>query len=117
MSPFDGQRKPANSCDAEGEEFRDTFVLRLYITGSSRNSTAAIVNTRKICETHLGGHYDLEIIDVREDPSLALSEQIVAAPTLIKTFPLPSCRFIGDMSQTQRILDKLGVGAGGASAA
>jgi len=80
------------------------YVLRLYVTGTTRNSERAIVNTRKICEEHLRGRYDLEIVDIAEHPTLAEGEQIIAAPTLIKKLPLPLRRFIGDMSQTERIL-------------
>lgn len=80
------------------------YFLRLFITGTTRNSERAIVNTRKICEEHLQGRYDLEIVDISQHPALAEGEQIVAAPTLIKTLPLPLRRFIGDMSHTERIL-------------
>lgn len=80
------------------------YVLRLYVTGTTRNSERAIVNIRKICEEHLQGRYDLEIVDISQHPMLAEGEQIIAAPTLIKKLPLPLRRFIGDMSQTERIL-------------
>ena len=80
------------------------YVLRLYVTGMTRNSERAIVNIRKICEDHLQGRYDLEIVDITQHQMLAEGEQIIAAPTLIKKLPLPLRRFIGDMSQTERIL-------------
>jgi len=80
------------------------YVLRLYVTGTTRHSTRAIVNIRKICEEHLQGRYELEIVDIAQHPTLAEGEQIIAAPTLIKKLPLPLRRFIGDMSQTERIL-------------
>ena len=80
------------------------YILRLYVTGTTRNSERAIVNIRKICEEHLQGRYDLEIVDISQRPMLAEGEQIIAAPTLIKKLPLPLRRFIGDMSQTERIL-------------
>lgn len=80
------------------------YVLRLYITGTTPQSTRAILNIRKICEEHLEGRYELEIVDISQHPTLAKGEQIIAAPTLIKQFPLPLRRFIGDMSQTDRIL-------------
>ena len=80
------------------------YVLRLYITGTTPHSTRAIVNIRKICEEYLKGRYDLEVVDICDHPTLAEGEQIIAAPTLIKTLPLPLRRFIGDMSQTERIL-------------
>jgi circadian clock protein KaiB len=80
------------------------YVLRLYVTGTTPRSMRAISNIRKICEEHLEGHYDLEVVDISEHPTLAEGEQIIAAPTLIKKLPLPLRRFIGDLSQTDRIL-------------
>ena len=80
------------------------FVLKLYITGTTPRSARALVNIRKLCEEHLHGRYQLEVIDISQRPALAVGEQIVAAPTLIKLLPSPLRRFIGDMSQTERIL-------------
>jgi len=80
------------------------YVLRLYIAGLTPRSTLAIQNIRKLCEEHLEGRYDLQVIDVYQHPVLAEGEQIIAAPTLIKQLPLPLRRFIGDMSNTERIL-------------
>ena len=82
----------------------ERYVLRLYIAGLTPRSTLAIQNIRKLCEEHLGGRYDLQVIDVYQYPVLAEGEQIIAAPTLIKKLPLPLRRFIGDMSHTERIL-------------
>jgi circadian clock protein KaiB len=80
------------------------YVLELYITGSTARSIRAISNIRTICEQHLEGRYDLEVVEISQHPKLAEVEQIVAAPTLIKKLPLPLRRFIGDMSETERIL-------------
>jgi circadian clock protein KaiB len=80
------------------------YVLRLYVTGNTPRGMRAVVNIRKICEEHLDGRYDLEVIDISQHPTLAAGEQIIAAPTLIKKLPQPLRRFIGDMSQTERIL-------------
>jgi circadian clock protein KaiB len=80
------------------------YVLRLYVTGSTPRSVRAIANIRKICDEHLEHRYDLEVVDISLHPALAEGEQIIAAPTLIKKLPLPLRRFIGDMSQTDRIL-------------
>jgi len=80
------------------------YVLRLYVTGNTPRAMRAVVNIRKICEEHLEGRYDLEVIDISQHPTLAEGEQIIAAPTLIKKLPHPLRRFIGDMSQTERIL-------------
>jgi circadian clock protein KaiB len=89
---------------AAAEHANARYVLRLYITGSTTRSARAISNIRKICQEHLEGRYDLEVVDLSEHPMLAEGEQIIAAPTLIKKLPLPLRRFIGDMSHTDRIL-------------
>jgi circadian clock protein KaiB len=86
---------------------RHQFVL--YITGPTPQSTRAIVNTRKICERHLAGRYDLEIVDLSKQPHLAVEAQIIAAPTLLRKSPAPIRRFIGDMSRTGHILAGLGL--------
>ena len=80
------------------------YVLRLYIAGVTPKSTRAIMNVKKICEEHLKGAYELEVIDIYQQPTLAKGEQIIAAPTLIKKLPLPLRKFIGDMSNTEKIL-------------
>jgi circadian clock protein KaiB len=85
-------------------------VLRLYVTGSSPRSIRAIANIRRICDEYLRGCHDLEVVDISQHPLLAKSEQILAAPTLVKMSPLPSRRFVGDMSQSERILLGLGLG-------
>jgi circadian clock protein KaiB len=81
-----------------------TYILRLYIAGMTSRSTAAIENIQSICEQNLRGRYELQIIDVYQQPTLARGEQIIAAPTLIKQLPLPLRRFIGDLSHTDKIL-------------
>ena len=83
---------------------QEKYVLRLYVTGVTPKSTRAIMNIKKICEEHLEGRYDLEVIDIYQQPTLAQGEQIIAAPTLIKKLPLPLRKFIGDLSGTERIL-------------
>jgi circadian clock protein KaiB len=83
---------------------KEKYVLRLYISGLTPRSQTAIKNIKKICEEHLNGRYDLEVIDVYQNPVLAKGEQIIAAPTLIKKLPLPLRRFIGDLSDSEKIL-------------
>ena len=83
---------------------KEKYVLRLYVAGLTPRSQTAIKNIKKICEEHLNGRYDLEVIDVYQQPVLAKGEQIIAAPTLIKKLPLPLRRFIGDLSDSERIL-------------
>lgn len=80
------------------------YVLRLYITGMTPNSKRAVENVKNICEEHLKGRYELEIIDIYQQPTLAEGEQIIAAPTLIKQLPHPLRRLIGDMSNTEKVL-------------
>ncbi|HET6557471.1 MAG TPA: circadian clock KaiB family protein [Prolixibacteraceae bacterium] len=82
----------------------ETYLLRLYVTGSTPQSVRAIENIKKICEEHLKGRYELEVVDLYQKPHLAKGEQIIAAPTLIKKLPQPLRRIIGDMSNTERVL-------------
>jgi circadian clock protein KaiB len=82
----------------------EKYLLRLYVTGSTPASVRAIINIRNLCEEHLLGRYDLEVIDLFQKPHLAEGEQIIAAPTLIKKLPLPLRRVIGDMSNFERVL-------------
>jgi circadian clock protein KaiB len=82
---------------------RAKYILRLYVTGSSTHSMRAVHNLKKICEEHLPD-YDLEIIDIYENPRAAREEQIIAAPTLVKKLPRPLRKFVGDLSNTQKIL-------------
>jgi circadian clock protein KaiB len=90
---------------AEIESRKDErYVLRLYVTGTTPKSMRAIANLRRICEEHLQNRYDLEVIDLYQQPALAEGEQIIAAPTLIKKLPAPLRRMIGDMSDTERVL-------------
>jgi circadian clock protein KaiB len=95
---------PAEFRDAADAPEGGTYLLRLYITGATPHSARAVVNLRKICEEHLFGRYQLEVVDISEHPELAQSEQILAAPTLIKQLPLPLRRIIGDLSQTPQVL-------------
>ena len=89
----------------------ETFELRLYVTGMTPRSTRAITAVRRLCEELLRGRYELEIIDVYQQPALSQREQIVATPTLIKVGPAPQRRLIGDMSNRARLLAGLGLPA------
>ena len=82
----------------------DKYMLSLYITGSTSRSVLAISNLKKICEEYLEGKYELEVIDLYQNPLIAREEQIIAAPTLIKKLPLPFRRIIGDMSNEKKVL-------------
>jgi circadian clock protein KaiB len=85
------------------------FVLRLYVTGMTPRSTRAISAVRAICEEFLAGRFQLEIIDVYQQPTLIRDEQIIATPTLVKKGPHPERRMIGDMSNRARLLAGLGL--------
>jgi len=87
----------------------DHYVFRLYVTGASPNSLRAIANTKSICEEHFAQNYDLEIIDVYQQPVVAREENIVALPLLIKKYPLPEKRLIGDMSDMEKVIRSIGV--------
>ena len=80
------------------------YVLRLYVTGKTPRSTQAVETVRAICDEYLEGRYDLEVIDIYQQPALLAGEQIIAAPTLIKKLPLPQRRLVGDMSNRRRVL-------------
>ena len=80
------------------------YVLRLYVAGTSSKSARAVANIKEICENSLKDRYDLEVVDIYQQPILLKGEQIVAAPTLVKKLPPPLRKFIGDMSDTERIL-------------
>ena len=81
-----------------------TYVLRLYVTGTTPASLRAVAKIKSICEEYLQDRYQLEIVDLYQNPALAKGEQIIAAPTLVKKLPLPLRRIIGDMSDTERVL-------------
>ena len=80
------------------------YILRLYVTGTTSRSVRALENLRRICDEHLAGQYQLEIIDIYRNLALARDDQIIAAPTLIKRLPTPLRRLIGDMSNEQKVL-------------
>ncbi|HEY3761341.1 MAG TPA: circadian clock KaiB family protein [Verrucomicrobiae bacterium] len=80
------------------------YSLRLYITGSTARSTEAVTNVRALCEEYLKGRYNLEVIDIYQQPTEAMDEQIIAAPTLIKALPKPPKRLIGNLSNRDKVI-------------
>ncbi len=80
------------------------YELRLYVAGMTPRSTRAIANIKEICEEHLKGRYDLQVIDLYQQPVLAKGDQIIAVPTLIRKLPLPLRRIIGDLSDREQVL-------------
>lgn len=85
------------------------YQLRLFVTGASPNSLRAIANLKNICETYIRDSYDLEIIDIHQQPLIAEAEQIIALPLLIRKTPDPERRLIGDMSNIEKVLSGLGI--------
>jgi circadian clock protein KaiB len=96
--------KPTKPKSAPRKAKSNRYVLRLYVAGQTPKSVRAITNIKKICEENLKGQYELEVIDLYQQPQLAVGEQIIALPTLIKKLPPPLRRVIGDMSDTERVL-------------
>ncbi len=107
------QKKTSDSTKAFeralAEPLQTIYVLRLFVTGTTPASARSVANIKKICEERLQGRYELEVIDIYQQPGLAKKEQIIAAPTLIKKLPLPLRRIIGDMSDTERVLVGMGL--------
>jgi circadian clock protein KaiB len=83
---------------------KEKYLLRLYVTGMTPRSTEAIARIKTICEEYVAGRYELEVIDIYQQPTLAKGEQIIATPTLIKMLPLPLRRLVGDLSNKERVL-------------
>lgn len=83
---------------------RDMWELRLYVAGQSAKSIAAYRNLQRICDEHLAGRYQIEIVDVLNNPALARDDQIVALPTVVRKKPFPARKVLGDLSNTERVL-------------
>ena len=106
--PLPAASAPASPTET-GEWDSERYILKLYVAGMTSRSARAVENVRAFCQKHLEGRYDLQVIDVYQQPALAKSEQLIAAPTLIKKLPLALRRLIGDMSNEERILVGLDV--------
>jgi circadian clock protein KaiB len=97
-----------NEAAKNGEESgKPKFLLRLYVTGQTPRSVKSVENLKRFCEKHLKGRYEMEVIDIYQQPALASENQIIAAPTLIKRLPLPLRRLVGDFSNQDRVLSGL----------
>ena len=99
--------KPGATGDPPSDPAAPNYVLRLYITGSTPRSARAIENMRRICEEHLAGRYDLEVIDIYQRPEAAREFQLIAVPTLVRLLPEPLRRIIGDLSDRDKVLQGL----------
>jgi circadian clock protein KaiB len=83
---------------------KQKYILRLYVTGQTPRSVKSIENLKQFCESHLKDRYEMEVIDIYQQPAQASENQIIAAPTLIKKLPLPLRRLVGDLSNQDRVL-------------
>jgi circadian clock protein KaiB len=94
---------------ATGDEAR--YELTLFVSGASDLSARAIANARELCDTHLGGRYELSVLDIHEDATAALDSDVIAAPTLVRNRPLPVRKLVGDLSHTAKVLVALDIRA------
>ena len=97
---------PAAKAERTG---KPEWQLRLYVAGQTAKSAAAFVNLKRLCETHLAGRYEIELVDLLVNPKLAAGDQILAVPTLVRKFPEPIRKIIGDLSNEERVLVGLDV--------
>jgi circadian clock protein KaiB len=104
MTQSQREENQANLEEAVADLASARYVLRLYVAGFTPRSATAIASVKNICEEHLRGRYELEVVNLYDAPTLAKGEQIIAAPTLIKKLPLPLRRVIGDMADTDKLL-------------
>ena len=97
-------KKPKTDTAALPSQLPDSWKLRLYVAGMTPRAVAAFDNLKKLCEVHLAGRYEIEVIDLLENPKLAAGDQIVAVPTLVRKLPPPMKKIIGDLSNEERVL-------------
>jgi circadian clock protein KaiB len=105
VSPGKGKKTTAGSTE-------EIWNLRLYVAGQTPKSITALANLKKICEEHLAGKYNIEVIDLLEKPQLAKGDQIIAVPTLVRKLPEPIKKIIGDLANTERVLVGLDIRSG-----
>lgn len=98
-----------HSHERKDDQSQPRFQLRLFVTGSTQRSQQAIENIRQICEEHLSGEYELEVIDVSQNPEKARENQILAVPTLLKELPPPLRKVVGDLSEKEKVLAGLNI--------
>ena len=97
-------RNATRSAPSAGRGRIAKWRLRLYVAGNTPNSIAAFANLKEICENHMGGKYEIEVIDLLRNPQLAAGDQIIAVPTLVRRLPYPVKKIIGDLSNRERVL-------------
>ncbi len=104
MSSTRRSRSKTTPPKAGEESPQEFFILRLYVAGQTPKSLTAFANLKRICEDHMAGQYEIEVIDLLENPQLAAGDQILAIPTLVRKLPPPVRKIIGDLSNTERVL-------------
>lgn len=104
MIKLKAKRKAAAKRAKKNGKPRRMYSLRLYITGQTPRSADSVLNLKQLCNEHLSGRFELEVIDIYQQPELAQRAQIIASPTLIKMLPPPFRRLVGDLSSRQRVL-------------
>ncbi len=102
-------KKPAARKRANSKSKPERYILRLYVAGQTPRCMLAFANLQKICEEHLEGRYEIELVDLLENPRLAAGDQILAIPTLVRRLPPPVRKIIGDLSNTERVLVGLAI--------
>lgn len=95
---------PAQEGEAPDDGGTGQYRLRLYVAGQTQKSMTALTNLQRVCEQHLAGRYDIEVVDLLKNPQLAAGDQILAIPTLVRRLPAPLKRIIGDLSNTEKVL-------------
>ncbi len=104
MSSTRQSESKITSPKADEEAAPEFWILRLYVAGQTPKSLTAFANLKRICEEHLAGQYEIEVVDLLENPQLAAGDQILAIPTLVRQLPPPVRKIIGDLSNTERVL-------------
>ena len=99
----------SSSSARKGAPGKPEWQLKLYVAGSTPRSVAALENLKRLCEQHLAGRYSIEVVDLLVNPQLAAGDQILAVPTLVRKFPEPIRKIIGDLSNEERVLVGLDV--------
>ena len=102
---------PSSGAAGLGPDEDGFYRLRLYTAGQTPKSIAALANLKRVCEQHLAGRYEIEVIDLMQNPRLAAGDQILAIPTLVRRLPSPLKRIIGDLSNTEKVLVGLDISA------
>jgi circadian clock protein KaiB len=103
------QRKRKTASEMPDSPDGQIFLFKLCISGMTPRSRQAVVNIKRICEEYLAGQYELEIIDLYQQPELAARHQIIATPTLLRNLPQPRRQMFGDLTDTQATLRRLGI--------